>query len=332
MSALVSVIVPTRNRAHMIADAIASIREQRGVRTEIIVVDDGSTDDTLDLLSRETGIRVLTQPTGGQAAARNRGFAAARGEFCATLDSDDVWYPDFLAETLEAIESGPYDLVFANWHQQVGAADKVDGLGRYREFRSHVDRAESPCWWRLDADAACDLFFRTCPAPSSSMLLRCASLPTQPWSSEFRIADDWIMALDTLTRHRRGTAFTTRPLWYKRQDHRNIYDGQPHHYALEHLHVHDYERLIARFRPCMSETQLERARRRLATDRIALLFAIPGLPVLSRRFASGITHAFRDHPRIAAGEFGRRTRVHLIATARHWLQRARRGLRRLLPR
>lgn len=332
MSPLVSVIVPSRNRAHMIREAIASIRDQRGVRTEIIIVDDGSTDGTPEILADEHDIKVIVQAPSGQAAARNRGFAEARGEFCATLDSDDLWYRDFLAETLDAIESGPHDLVFANWHQQVGETTKVDGLQRYRELRSYFEPLRSPGWTRLETEAARSLFFHTCPAPSSSMLLRCAALPPKPWSSEFRIADDWIMALDTLTRHCRGTAFTTRPLWYKRQDQRNIYDGRPHLYALEHLHVHDYERLIARFSSFMSESDLERARGRLARDRMTLLFTTPERSRAPARLAAEMIQAFRDHPREAARELGRRTKLQSVSTLRKWIDRARRGYRRFMPR
>jgi glycosyltransferase involved in cell wall biosynthesis len=90
----VSVIIPTHNRAHVLERALDSVLAQTRVPTEIIVVDDGSSDDTAVLLrSRYPWIRSLYQPNRGVSAARNRGIMAARSEWLAFLDSDDEWLP-----------------------------------------------------------------------------------------------------------------------------------------------------------------------------------------------------------------------------------------------
>lgn len=96
---LVSVIIPTFDRRAFVRQAVASVCAQGDLGLEIIVVDDGSTDDTAAVLEREFGsrIRVLGTENQGVAAARNRGVAASRGELIAFLDSDDLWLPGKLA-------------------------------------------------------------------------------------------------------------------------------------------------------------------------------------------------------------------------------------------
>lgn len=94
---LVSVIIPTFNRAGLLARAIDSVLSQTFASLELIVVDDGSTDATDALLARYGArLTVVRQPNRGVSAARNSGVARARGEWIALLDSDDEWLPDKL--------------------------------------------------------------------------------------------------------------------------------------------------------------------------------------------------------------------------------------------
>jgi glycosyltransferase involved in cell wall biosynthesis len=100
----VSVIIRTFNRAYCIADAIHSALQQTYKNLQIIVVDDGSTDSTCEVLRsyRDSRLRVVRHESNrGVGAACNTGIAAATGEFVAWLDSDDVWYPDKLQRQLE---------------------------------------------------------------------------------------------------------------------------------------------------------------------------------------------------------------------------------------
>jgi glycosyltransferase involved in cell wall biosynthesis len=91
---LVSVILPTYNRAYSVGQAIQSVLDQTYRPIEIIVVDDGSTDKTSEVVARfGSDVRYVAQENAGVAAARNHGFAIARGEFVALIDSDDTWYP-----------------------------------------------------------------------------------------------------------------------------------------------------------------------------------------------------------------------------------------------
>jgi glycosyltransferase involved in cell wall biosynthesis len=95
---LVSVVIPTYQRAGLIERAIDSVLAQDYRPVEVIVADDGSTDDTRARVERYgPPVRYLYQPNAGVSAARNLGLRAARGEFVALLDSDDAWLPGKLA-------------------------------------------------------------------------------------------------------------------------------------------------------------------------------------------------------------------------------------------
>jgi glycosyltransferase involved in cell wall biosynthesis len=99
----VSVIIPTFNRLGFVRQAVASVCAQQDAASEVIVVDDGSSDGTTDALEGEFGvrIRVLRTANRGVAAARNLGVATSKGEWLAFLDSDDVWLPGKLAAQVD---------------------------------------------------------------------------------------------------------------------------------------------------------------------------------------------------------------------------------------
>jgi len=108
---LVSVIVPTFNRACVVLCAIASALGQSYAATEVVVVDDGSIDDTEERVRRKFGhdsrVRYLRKANGGPASARNVGFQEARGEYVALLDSDDTWEPWKLSLQIRSMENHP---------------------------------------------------------------------------------------------------------------------------------------------------------------------------------------------------------------------------------
>jgi len=103
-----SVIVPTYNRAHIVSDTLNSILKQEHDAFEVIVVDDGSTDNTLGVLeSYGDQIRVLRQAHQGSATARNWAAREARGKYLAFCDDDDVWLPDHLRLMCELLGAYP---------------------------------------------------------------------------------------------------------------------------------------------------------------------------------------------------------------------------------
>src|SRR5262245_18116247 len=122
---LVSVIVPAYNCAAFVRQSIDSVLQQDYGPMEILVVDDGSTDDTVKILG-EYGdrIKVLHQANGGPAAARNRAVRAARGEYLAFVDGDDLWLPGHTNALMSyAIAHPEAKVVFADWLVWPAAAD-----------------------------------------------------------------------------------------------------------------------------------------------------------------------------------------------------------------
>jgi glycosyltransferase involved in cell wall biosynthesis len=134
----VTVVIPTYNRAQFVADAIQSVLDQTFQDFELIVVDDGSTDATADVVGRfsDSRLRYVYQSNQERSAARNHGIRLAAGEYVAFLDSDDMWLPTKLEKQVHAMTTEPQaglvytgayifegDRVFAEqhprWHGQV---------------------------------------------------------------------------------------------------------------------------------------------------------------------------------------------------------------------
>jgi glycosyltransferase involved in cell wall biosynthesis len=104
----VSVIIPTYNRAWVLKEAIDSVLAQEFRDFELIVVDDGSTDNTPQILeSYAQDLTVIRQPNRGVSAARNRGIVAANGRLISFLDSDDLWLPRKLSSQVNFFNSNP---------------------------------------------------------------------------------------------------------------------------------------------------------------------------------------------------------------------------------
>jgi len=114
MNFKLSVVIPSYNRAHYIETAIDSVFDQKVDNIEIILVDDGSTDNTRELVQNKYGdrIRYFYQENQGIPGARNTGIKEARGDYIAFLDSDDYWRPEKLKQQLAMIAEHPdYGLV-----------------------------------------------------------------------------------------------------------------------------------------------------------------------------------------------------------------------------
>jgi glycosyltransferase involved in cell wall biosynthesis len=105
---LVSVIIPAYNAARFVHQAVQSVLEQTYGHHEIIVVDDGSTDETREVLRRFHGrLTYLSQPNRGAAAARNNGIRAAKGDFLCFLDADDLWVLNKLQFQVDFLQKHP---------------------------------------------------------------------------------------------------------------------------------------------------------------------------------------------------------------------------------
>ncbi|GAB6989810.1 glycosyltransferase family 2 protein [Paenibacillus pini] len=125
MEQLISIVMPTYNRAQIISGAIESILHQSYVNWELIVVDDRSTDHTENVIREWTRtdarIRyVYNDREKGPGGARNTGMLAAKGEYLAFLDSDDEWYPCHLADSMKTLMQTKSDISFALWAERHG--------------------------------------------------------------------------------------------------------------------------------------------------------------------------------------------------------------------
>jgi glycosyltransferase involved in cell wall biosynthesis len=103
----ISVIIPTYNREEKVKNAIESVLAQTVKPYEIIVVDDGSTDNTKNVIQKIKNITYIYQQNRGVSAARNKGIAHATGEYIALLDSDDLWKPEKLEKHIKYIKNNP---------------------------------------------------------------------------------------------------------------------------------------------------------------------------------------------------------------------------------
>ena len=126
----ISVIIPTHNYGRFIATAIRSVLEQSYRISEIIVVDDGSTDDTAAIV-KLTGapIKYIRQSNAGVSAARNRGVAESNGDLIAFLDADDIWEPAKVGDQIAEFDKDPaVELVLCGMREFDGDTDNSIGF------------------------------------------------------------------------------------------------------------------------------------------------------------------------------------------------------------
>jgi glycosyltransferase involved in cell wall biosynthesis len=132
MTPKVTAIIPAYNAAGYVGQAVRSALDQRGVDVEVIVIDDGSTDDTPRVLEQfGTTIRTVRQANTGHVKARNRAAQLAAGEWLAFLDADDEWLPDKLARQLELADQHT-GLIYT-------ARVNIGDCGRVSEKQTDVD-------------------------------------------------------------------------------------------------------------------------------------------------------------------------------------------------
>ncbi len=148
MNELVSVVIPVYNGERYIGSTLQSVAEQSYGSLEILVVDDGSTDGTAEILRRfarqDSRIRILQQANKGVAAARNLGIRSARGDFIAPLDADDIWHRERIGKQLRCLLEAPGDvgLVYSPWIT-------IDESGARLSPCMDRDRFEGIVWLQL---------------------------------------------------------------------------------------------------------------------------------------------------------------------------------------
>jgi glycosyltransferase involved in cell wall biosynthesis len=136
---LVSVIIPTFNRGYCLAESIRSVLDQSFTDFELIVVDDGSTDNTLEIMRSFKGIHpVWLQENRGVSFARNRGLEQAKGEWIAFLDSDDLWEPEKLETQMHWVKRHPeFHAVYTDeiW---IRNGVRVNPMNKHRKYSGDI--------------------------------------------------------------------------------------------------------------------------------------------------------------------------------------------------
>jgi glycosyltransferase involved in cell wall biosynthesis len=186
--ALISVVMPCHNAARFVRDALESALRQSYAHLEVIVVDDGSTDDTSRIVeaiaaSHPGRVNLVYQPNSGPYAARNRGLAIAHGNFIAFLDATDRWHPDALERLHTAMMDTLADVAYCGWQD-------------FGESATDTQPRIPPDYASVDAAT---LFLRECPWPVNGVLLRRQLIDTLHGFSERRPTamdhDLWLRAL-----------------------------------------------------------------------------------------------------------------------------------------
>jgi glycosyltransferase involved in cell wall biosynthesis len=180
---LVSVVVPAYNAARTLPTTVRSVLGQTMEDLEVIVVDDGSSDNTVAVADsiEDPRLRVVRRENGGASAARNSGIQEARGIWVAFLDSDDVWLPTKLDRQLAYVSAHP------DVHAvQTGAYFVDDDLKILHERRCNASR---DALWET-------LLFRNLPSFPSTLLIRRSKLDEIGFfDTELEILEDWEMAI-----------------------------------------------------------------------------------------------------------------------------------------
>ncbi len=186
MTARLSVVIPVWNSAATLADAIDSVVAQDGVETEIICVDDGSSDRSPEIMNRYgSRVAVLRQSNRGPAAARNLGAASSSGEYLLFLDADDFLKPRMLARCASALDAEP-SAVLAYVDAAIIDRDK------------RVTRESSVAANRSRAPEMSDLLAHIWPiVPSTAVIRRTAFVAAGGFNERLRSCEDihfWLLA------------------------------------------------------------------------------------------------------------------------------------------
>ncbi|RYG26125.1 MAG: glycosyltransferase family 2 protein, partial [Burkholderiales bacterium] len=187
---LVSVVVPCFNASAYIAATLRSVIAQQGVELEIIVVDDGSSDDSATVVGREfPQVRLIRQLNAGVAKARNTGIQAARGDWIAFVDADDLWLPGKLAAQFAAMAQYPDCLMsYTAWQiwPSVEAEPSPQWLRDLQTHAGELHRWQGATGW-LYPELLLD-----CVVWTSTVLVHRQVLDqTGPFDTSLRIGEDY---------------------------------------------------------------------------------------------------------------------------------------------
>ncbi len=186
---LISVIIPVYNGENTISETIESVLNQTISDFELIVINDGSKDSTLDIIAsiQEPRLKVFSYTNAGVAASRNRGFSHASGDFIAFLDADDLWTPDKLEAQLRALQENPTAAVAYSW------TDHIDESSQFLSSGPHAT---------LSGDIYANLLTGNFLSNGSNVLIRAQALAeVGGFDQSLTHAEDWDMWIRLAARY-----------------------------------------------------------------------------------------------------------------------------------
>ncbi|WP_343613162.1 glycosyltransferase family 2 protein [Flavobacterium sp.] len=265
---LVSIVIPTYNRSYCLHATIESAINQTYQNTEIIIVDDGSTDDTKNLVSMfGNRIAYIQKSHTGQADTRNVGLQHANGEIIAPLDSDDIWHDTYLERSIEYMLENKLDLFFSNWELRVSDTYHTNvfpNLSKNSTIPNKgcyiFDYAEFRKFLLIDA-----------LAPSSGLIVKRSSI-SFGWNSHVNIGDDWFLQLEMVFKNLNcKVGFTQEVFWRKKRDTTNICDGRKG-ITFRKLHIRDLNLIVNEFSSLMTKHELEMIDLKIIQNKILVMY------------------------------------------------------------
>ncbi|MEM7293856.1 MAG: glycosyltransferase [Pseudomonadota bacterium] len=223
----VSVVIPTYNRSALLTRAIDSVLSQTHPAEEIIVVDDGSTDRTAEMVQkRYPHVQLLRQKNQGVSAARNRGITAAKCEWIGLLDSDDAWLPQKLERQVRAIQQrGGFRLIHCDdiW---IRNGERVDPINKHQKQGGYIFRCCLPM---------------SCISPSAAVIHRSLFDEVGRFDTGLPACEDYDLWLRICARD--PVLYVSEPLLRKYGGHKDQLSRK--HWGMDRFRVRALEKILA---------------------------------------------------------------------------------------
>ncbi len=225
----ISVVIPTHDRAALLPRALDSVLAQSRPADEILVVDDGSRDDTAELVARRYPmVRLLRQPQRGVSAARNHGIAAAQGDWIALLDSDDAWRADKLAQQCQLAAEAPECPLIHNDEIWIRNGRRVNPMKKHAKRGGWIYRHCLPL---------CVI------SPSAALIRRAELLALGGFDENLPACEDYDLWLRLCARH--PVAYLPEPLTIKHGGHADQLSRA--HWGMDRFRVRALERALREY-------------------------------------------------------------------------------------
>lgn len=269
-SPLVSVVIPTYNRSYSLQSTIDSVIKQTYKNIEIIIVDDGSTDNTKNLVTTFGGEIVYIQKAHtGQADTRNVGLQYANGEIIAPLDSDDIWHEKYLEKSIGYFLEHKLDLFFSNWEHSIFNKCQANVFPNFLNYKNIPNKG---CYI-FDYMEFRKLLLIDSIAPSSGLIIKKSSIPFG-WNNKVHIGDDWVLQLEMIFKNLNcRVGFTNEVFWKKNRDATNISDGR-RGVLFRKLHIKDLHLVLVKFSSYLDNQEREMIDLKVVQNKILISYLL----------------------------------------------------------